>query len=173
MYFIRYDRSLDRARAPCVETSQAAALESEASASDGVRASPMVIQYPLKSLALAALLVGCGDPGSEPADESLPTSSERGTFALDIVHEDGTFRRGANSFVVHAADHAGHPASVTRVTAQMPGHDHGITPPRIDCAGGACRVSDLLLTMPGRWQITLQFSGDGAQDDALLAPVLR
>ena len=133
----------------------------------------MTVRDPLKMLALVALLVGCGDPGAEPADEVLPTSSERGTFALDIVHDDGTFRRGANSFIVHATDHAGHAASVIRVTARMPGHDHGITSPRIDCADGASRVSGLLLTMPGQWQITLQFSGGGEQDDALLAPVLR
>lgn len=125
----------------------------------------------ITALGLAALLVGCGDPATAD-EEALPTSSERGTFALDIVSEDGPFRRGTNAFVVHATDHAGHAASVVSVTARMPGHDHGITPPRIDCADGACRVSDLLLTMPGRWQITLQLSGVGEQDDVLLAPLL-
>ena len=38
---------------------------------------------------------------------------------------------------------------------------------------GACRVSDLLLTMPGRWEITLQLSRPGERDQALLSPVLR
>ena len=121
---------------------------------------------------LVAALTGCGDPGAL-ADDALPTASDRGTFALDIVHDDGMFRRGSNSFVVRATDASGSPAFVVGVTARMPGHDHGFDPPRIDCADGACRVSDLLLTMPGRWDITLQLSRPGERDQALLSPVLR
>lgn len=121
---------------------------------------------------LGAALVGCGDPGAAD-DGVLPTSSERGTFALDISHDDGMFRRGSNSFAVRATDSLGHPASVVGVTARMPGHDHGSTPPRIDCAEGLCRVSDLVLEMPGRWEITLQLSRPGEADRALLSPVLR
>ncbi len=124
------------------------------------------------ALTLVAALAGCGDPGALP-DDALPTASERGTFALDIAHDDGMFRRGSNSFVVRATDASGSPASVVGVTARMPGHDHGFDPPRIDCADGACRVSDLLLTMPGRWEITLQLSRPGERDQALLSPVLR
>lgn len=121
---------------------------------------------------LVAALAGCGDPGAF-TDEVLPTSSERGTFALEIAHDEGAFRRGSNSFVVRATDASGEPAAVVGVTARMPGHDHGFEPPRIDCAEGSCRVSDLLLTMPGRWEITLQLSRPGQRDDALLSPVLR
>ena len=121
---------------------------------------------------MVAAFIGCGDPGALP-DDAIPTASDRGTFALDIVHDDGMFRRGSNSFVVRATDSRGSPASVVGVTARMPGHDHGFDPPRIDCAHGACRVSDLLLTMPGRWEITLQLSRPGERDQALLSPVLR
>jgi hypothetical protein len=121
----------------------------------------------------AAALAGCGDVGALADEGALPAASERGTFALVIAHDDGAFRRGANSFVVRATDGAGRPASVVGVTARMPGHDHGLTPPRIDCADGACRVSDLVLAMPGRWEITLSLALPGERDDALLAPVLR
>jgi hypothetical protein len=123
-------------------------------------------------LTLAAALAGCGDP-LEITDDTLPAQSERGSFSLDIAHDDGAFRRGANSFEVRATDAAGHAASVVGVTARMPGHAHGFTPPRIDCADGVCRVSDLVLTMPGRWEITLQLVVPGTRDEALLSPVLR
>lgn len=121
---------------------------------------------------LVAALAGCGDPGAW-TDDALPTASERGTFALDIAHDEGMFRRGSNSFVVRATDASGGSASVVGVTARMPGHDHGFDPPRIDCVDGACRVSDLLLTMPGRWEITLQLSRPGERDEVRLSPVLR
>ena len=68
---------------------------------------------------------------------------------------------------------ASHAGAVVGVSARMPGHTHDTTPPRIDCADGVCRVSDLLLTMPGRWEITLQLVVPGEQDEVLLAPVLR
>lgn len=123
-------------------------------------------------LTLAAALAGCGDP-AVITDDALPAQSERGSFSLDIAHDDGAFRRGANSFAVRATDAAGNAASVVGVTARMPGHAHGFTPPRIDCADGVCRVSDLLLTMPGRWEITLQLVVPGTRDEALLSPVLR
>lgn len=123
-------------------------------------------------LTLAAALAGCGDP-TEITDDALPSQSERGSFSLDIAHDDGAFRRGANSFAVRATDAAGHAAAVVGVTARMPGHAHGATPPRIDCADGVCRVSDLVLAMPGRWEITLQLVVPGTRDEALLSPVLR
>ena len=61
-------------------------------------------------LTLAAALAGCGDP-LEITDDALPAQSERGSFSLDIAHDDGAFRRGANSFEVRATDAAGHAAS--------------------------------------------------------------
>ncbi len=125
------------------------------------------------TLPLIAALTGCGDPGVTVEDDALPSLSERGTFALDIDHDDGAFRRGSNSFAVRATDGAGHAGAVVGVSARMPGHTHDTTPPRIDCADGVCRVSDLLLTMPGRWEITLQLVVPGEQDEVLLAPVLR
>lgn len=124
-------------------------------------------------LGLFAALAGCGDPGAAPDGEALPAQSERGTFALDIAHDDGAFRRGSNSFTVRATDGSGHAGSVVGVSARMPGHPHETTPPRIDCADGVCRVSDLVLAMPGRWEITLDLSVPGEQDEALLSPVLR
>lgn len=125
------------------------------------------------TLPIVAALAGCGDPGVAADDEALPSLSERGTFALDIDHDDGAFRRGSNSFAVRATDGEGQAGAVVGVTARMPGHAHGTTPPRIDCADGVCRVSDLVLSMPGRWEITLQLAVPGERDEALLAPVLR
>lgn len=124
------------------------------------------------ALTLTAALVGCGAP-AEAIDDGLPAVSERGSFALEIAHDDGAFRRGSNSFGVRATDAAGHAASVVGVSARMPGHVHGSTPPRIDCADGQCRVSDLVLSMPGRWEITLQLALPGERDEVVLAPVLR
>jgi hypothetical protein len=124
-------------------------------------------------LALVAALAGCGDAGPSADADALPAVSERGTFALQIAHDDGSFRRGSNSFAVRATDGAGRAASVVGVSARMPGHDHASTPPRIDCGGGLCRVSDLVLAMPGRWEITLRLALPGEQDDVLVSAVLR
>ena len=126
-----------------------------------------------KLLPAVALLAACGDVSSVVMEQATPSSSERGTFALDIVIDEGALRRGTNDFTVHAFNHAGQAASVVGVSARMPGHAHGFAPPRIDCADGACRVSDLLLTMPGRWEITLRLSGLGEIDDATLVATLR
>ena len=123
-------------------------------------------------LGLVAALAGCGDPAATD-DGALPVVSERGTFALAIAPDDGAFRRGANAFVVRATDAAGQAGAVVGVSARMPGHAHAAEPPRIDCADGVCRVSDLVLAMPGRWEITLQLAVPGARDEALLLPVLR
>lgn len=125
------------------------------------------------ALPMIAALTGCGDPGAAADEGALPSLSERGTFALDIDHDDGAFRRGSNSFAVRATDGEGQAGAVVGVTARMPGHAHATTPPRIDCADGVCRVSDLVLSMPGRWEITLQLAVPGEQDEVLLAPVLR
>ena len=124
-------------------------------------------------LPLAAALAGCGEPALAPLDDVIPSVSERGTFALDIALDDGAFRRGSNGFEVRATDSAGRAGSVVGVSARMPGHPHGVTPPRIDCAEGRCRVSDLVLPMAGRWEITVQLAVPGERDEAVLSPVLR
>ncbi len=125
------------------------------------------------SLVVLAALAGCGDPSLGAASGGLPTVSERGTFAVSVATEQPDFRRGTNAFDVQATDAAGGPALVTGVVARMPGHDHLATPPRIDCTARSCRVSDLVLAMPGTWEITVVLVSPGAQDDVQLSAELR
>lgn len=119
------------------------------------------------ALLIAIAALGCGAPAP---DEAPPELTERGTFHLQLVHDDGGFRRGSNSFRFRAWDDTGAPATLAEVVAVMPSHDHARSVGTISAEGSAFVVDDLRLTMPGNWQITLRVA-QGARSDVALVGV--
>ena len=119
------------------------------------------------ALLLATAALGCGAPAP---DEAPPSLTERGTFHIQVVHDDGSFRRGSNSFRVRAWDAAGAPATLAEAVAVMPSHDHERSVGTINPDGGDFVVDGLLLTMPGNWRITLRVA-QGARSDVALVGV--
>lgn len=113
-------------------------------------------------LAMAA----CG--GDAASDAVLPTMSERGAFVVEVTPDRGEFLRGRNALTVTARTPEGRAVSLDAVLARMPGHAHAAEAPTFRPAGESWRVEDLVLGMPGRWDITLRFSDGSVRDDALV-----
>lgn len=119
-------------------------------------------------LAMMVFSLGCGAPAP---DEAPPSLTERGTFRVEITHDDGEFRRGVNSFHVRAWDaSSGASAALAGVVAEMPSHDHERAVATVTAEGERFAVDDLRLTMPGRWQINLRVA-QGARSDVALVSV--
>lgn len=120
-------------------------------------------------LPLAMVLLGaCGDGDGLTSDGDLvPTSSERGTFLVQIQLDAGSFRRGLNPMTVRAMTPSGAPAALMEVRARMPGHAHEESRPALRAVNGGYRVEALDLNMSGRWEITFRFAQGSTQDEAL------
>lgn len=115
-------------------------------------------------LLLPLLLLSCG----EASPEELPTErTERGTFRVKIELEGAMLRRGRNAFTARAWDDTGRIARLRSVIARMPTHDHEAVTATVRWDGAVARVDDLVLTMPGRWEITLHFE-EGTRGDAVV-----
>lgn len=99
---------------------------------------------------------------------AFPDSSDHGEFRVRIEPYDGAFRRGVNDFAVHATDASGTPVTLTSVRARMPLHNHVTDAPAIAPDGSQWVVSNLILWMPGRWEITLRMTRGSVYDDTTI-----
>jgi hypothetical protein len=130
---------------------------------------------PLRCMALLAatlMLAACGAP-EEVAGEALTADArtERGAFTVAVTEPEGGFQRGSNSFTVRATDAQGRPAALRTARARMPAHAHEDAVATVLPAGDGWRVEGLVLDMAGRWELSLGFALEGAEDSALI--VLR
>ena len=60
-------------------------------------------------------------------------------------------------------------ANLVDVRPFMPAHGHGTNMGPVEPAGAAYVLRDIVLFMPGRWEITLDFIADGVADAATFA----
>lgn len=106
-------------------------------------------------LALAATLAGA-------CDEAAPAASEgsRGDFVIESAFEPPGPKLGDNVLSVEVTDLEGEPVTgaVVTVTPFMPAHGHGSPEPPsvVDVGGGRYRADNVVLHMPGTWQLTLR-----------------
>ncbi|MCK6569650.1 FixH family protein [Myxococcota bacterium] len=106
-------------------------------------------------LAVAAALAGA-------CDEAAPAASEgsRGDFVIEGAFEPPGPKLGDNVLSVEVTDLEGEPVTgaVVTVTPFMPAHGHGSpeTPAVVDVGGGRYRADNVVLHMPGTWQLTLR-----------------
>ena len=122
-----------------------------------------------KVFLLAALLSGCGAdgaPGEAPTDSALG-ENERFVF---IVEAERPPSSGANGFRLTLKDVAtGEPIQGASVDVyalmRSMGHDNATAVVK-ELHGGAYEVEDLVLTMPGLWEVRYRASQGAATDEA-------
>jgi hypothetical protein len=120
------------------------------------------------TLGIAPSLVGC--VGSAVDDSTLfvglpiEIESERGGVSAQIACEAGRVVRGDNVLLVELSDAD---AVVLDASAAMPAHGHASDSPAIEEDADGYRVEDLLLYMPGRWDVMLDLDLPSGRDRLL------
>jgi nitrogen fixation protein FixH len=112
------------------------------------------------STAFAAALTGCGGDASAPsAAHSESFVSQSGALTVTV---DGEPIRGVNTIVYEIRDTDGQPVDGLgfSVVPWMPAMGHGasVTPSVTPRGGGVYDVSNVVLFMPGRWELRTTFS---------------
>ena len=122
--------------------------------------------------ALVGLAACVGDSGAErgAGEYDVPAEVEGAAGMLVFGIEDSAFREGESRFDLVLATRAGAPvegASV-RVRAIMPsmGHEPTWDARVVEEAPGRYAVTELLLDMPGAWEVRLRAESEAAVDDA-------
>ena len=123
----------------------------------------------------ALALVATAGCVTEP-DGSIPELSGRrlelesigGLVLAELELEHPNVVQGENIFRVSLdplADEAA--AAVVGASAFMPAHGHGTSIPVVTETDGGYRVSELMLFMPGRWEVTFDIEVGGSPDELL------
>lgn len=123
------------------------------------------------ALALASSTLGCS---SSSEAEELPMLALDGTTRLSPpsgvaidVRTDAPIRVGRNTMRVTFPERR---AELVSVVAMMSAHGHGSPPPAIEREDSAFIVRDLVLFMPGRWELSFVVRLDeGGEDELLVA----
>lgn len=123
------------------------------------------------SLLFALLLlfgVACGDSADENPQDHGVFTSKSGHFQAHLTPTPNPPISGDNTLQIHLMDADG--AAVTQatlhVTPFMPGHGHGThaTPTVEERGDGVYDVSNIVYTMPGRWELTIDIDHAQHQD---------
>lgn len=120
----------------------------------------------LLTLALLALLSGCGAGSDTPRNELLPgntlvVASSDGTTTGHVRAEGDHIGEGQNAFLVEFD-----PVTTELVTASalMPVHGHGADPPTVSKTTSGYRVSNMVFSMAGLWDVFLDVRVGTASD---------
>lgn len=118
-------------------------------------------------MATVLIATACGGAGETPSDQVEPGRSTSVAAlkgrATGHVSVDGTsIVQGPNAFLV---DFEPSETQLTHASALMPSHGHGSPKPAtIAETDTGYRVSDMILSMPGLWNVFLDVQVDGAPD---------
>ena len=109
-------------------------------------------------------------PDDEPvtfAEEPVSIRSEDGRAIARVTLEGDAIARGENDFRVELVPTSGGAsAELVAASAFMPAHGHGSgVDPKLESEGGVFWVRDLVLFMPGRWDVRFGIEVGGAADD--------
>ena len=121
------------------------------------------------------LMAGCvAPPDDDPvtfAEEPVSIRSEDGRAVARVTLEGDVIVRGENDFRVELVPtSAGASAELVGASAFMPAHGHGSgVDPKLESGGGegVFWVRDLVLFMPGRWDVRFDIEVGGAADDVV------
>lgn len=121
---------------------------------------------------IALAVAGCG--GAEPAPEGPRAAvGEAGAVRFEVTAETGP-REGPNTFRVAlraVEDDAPLTGAAIQVQASMPGMGHSATggSSAEELGGGDYLAEDVVLNMPGTWELHLAASTDAIRDEATFA----
>ncbi len=110
---------------------------------------------------------GCGSGSDAPANQldpgrTLQLESAGGRAKGDVRAEGGHIAQGRNALLIEFDPVA---TELLSASAFMPVHGHMTpSPPAIAHEGTGYRVSDLILSMPGLWDVTLDIQVDSKAD---------
>ena len=104
-------------------------------------------------------------------EKSLFLISKQGLYSVEMVVKDERLKVGKNrvSIIVHDRNDRDVPGASLLIQPWMPEMGHGIDiePAIEEKGGGLYEISNLVLTMPGHWEIRVQISKDGVTDIAV------
>ena len=121
-------------------------------------------------VALAAEACGGAPPKSEARLEAgtpLELRSDGGLATATVEAENGHLAQGKNALRVQF-DRAD--VALDAASAFMPVHGHPAPAPSVTRASSYYRVTDLIFTMPGLWDVTLDIS-EGSKTDEMVFSV--
>lgn len=109
---------------------------------------------------------GCGSSSDSASSEVVPGRAlsvrSAAGLAVGTIRLDGDqVSEGKNAFFVDFDPTA---TEVTSVSTLMPVHGHGSTTPTVTRNGAQYRISDVVFTMPGLWEVRLDIDVAGAPD---------
>ena len=118
-------------------------------------------------IAVAIAVCGCVPPPDEQPirfdEEPVSLRSEHGLAVARVTLEGDAIVRGENVFLVELTVLGGGAATLTSASGFMPAHGHG-TQAVVERPGESYRVRDLLLFMPGRWEVSFALDVAGRAD---------
>ncbi len=104
-------------------------------------------------------------------EKSLFVISQNGQYSVEMVIKEDSLKVGKNkiSIIVHDKKDNDVPGARLFIQPWMPEMGHGIDiePVIEEKGGGLYEISNLVLTMPGHWEIRVQISKDGITDTAV------
>lgn len=97
--------------------------------------------------------------------EAITVESAGGLAFGTIELQNERIIQGENIFHVALEPiDPGAPAEVTAASAWMPAHGHGTSIPIVTALDAGFEVSELMLFMPGDWEVTFDVEIDGSTD---------
>lgn len=134
---------------------------------------------PLRCCPLLLGALACGGKGDSGAAQPEPTPggptaglTEAGRWALSYTAEPSPIPFNAPFSLRWSVEARGDAPEATALWVEpwMPAHGHGgTTTPTSAPVEGGFLTTDLMLHMPGEWELQLRVEGDGA-DDFLVLP---
>jgi hypothetical protein len=128
---------------------------------------------PFVLVALALAFAGCGDVegGDDPTHEG-PVISDQGLYEAHVTPDPSPPQTGENELMMHVMTPEGDGVEGLTLTAEpwMPAHGHGSPEePAVEEQGdGMYAVTNLVYSMPGRWEVRVAIEGAPGSDTLVL-----
>jgi hypothetical protein len=124
----------------------------------------------------SALLAGCATTGEKPKfskhyADSLFKIAESGLYSVEMVIPDRELSVGRNAvnIIVHDKNDAEVMGAGLTITPWMPEMGHGVLeePEIVERGGGLYSIENVVISMPGRWELRIKVVKDGVEDRAV------
>lgn len=137
-----------------------------------MRTNSTVLHLLFLVLAVALVVAGCGDVDDSEGDhQDGPVVSEQGLYHAHVTADPSTPETGENTLMMHVMTPEGQGVEGLRLSVEpwMPAHGHGSPEvPEVEENGdGMYTVTNLVYSMPGRWEVRIDID-DGEVSDSIV-----